>query len=308
MRAVKQPSPPALHHAPVTSPVGSSQLLICCLELASGGLASVKPLSDKIQVLSSLSPRFSTWTNGLFCLRHGHCCWQTRRHPRTRVCEYTLSDSGLGGGGTCHADTHQHRHADCVRCPHRFLQAKHRRCMTRLQLDACCCVPRQFLECVTNDVCIVAKSILVWLTAMGLQEGYPCNSSQTVLLREKRSGHPQLNWPYLHRGHILMGHQIVLFYQTLIHCLLGCWSNSLCLYRLLSGTLRYNSWASRPERDVTGKWQLCEYCQLPGHTYFTQILCVLLSLSLSLCIWQTSALLHSPFFNCAVIRQHAHFI
>ena len=99
MRAVKQPSPPALHHAPVTSPVGSSQLLICCLELASGGLASVKPLSDKIQVLSSLSPRFSTWTNGLFCLRHGHCCWQTRRHPRTRVCEYTLSDSGLGGGG-----------------------------------------------------------------------------------------------------------------------------------------------------------------------------------------------------------------
>lgn len=90
MRAVKQPSPPALHHAPVTSPVGSSRLLICCLELASGGLASVKPLNDKIQVLSSLSPRFSTWTNGLFCLRHGHCCWQTLRHPWTRVHEYTL--------------------------------------------------------------------------------------------------------------------------------------------------------------------------------------------------------------------------
>lgn len=77
MRAVKQPSLPALHHVPVTSPVGSSRLLICCLELASGGLASVKPLSDKIQVLSSLSLRFSTWANGLFCLRHRHDGWQT---------------------------------------------------------------------------------------------------------------------------------------------------------------------------------------------------------------------------------------
>lgn len=75
LRAVRQPSLPALHHVPVTSPVGSSQLLICCLELASSGLASVKPLNDKIQVLSSLGPRFSTWTNGLFCLRHGHDCW-----------------------------------------------------------------------------------------------------------------------------------------------------------------------------------------------------------------------------------------
>lgn len=89
MRAVKQPSLPALHHVPVTSPVGGSQLLICCLELASGGLASVKPLNDKIQVLCSLSPRFSTWTNGLFCLRHRDDCWQTRTDIHVHGCTNT---------------------------------------------------------------------------------------------------------------------------------------------------------------------------------------------------------------------------
>lgn len=94
-------------------------------------------------------------------------------------------------------------------------------------------------------------------------------------------------WPYFNRS------PNWLFYQILILCLLGCWSiwkqqnlkelsDSLCLYGLQSGTHWYNSWASHPKRDVTGKWRLCEYCQLPGHTYIIQVLCVLLSLPLCL--------------------------
>lgn len=178
MRAVKQPSLPALHHVPVTSPVGSSQLLICCLELESGGLASVKPLSDKIQVLPALSPRFSTWTNGVFCFE---------THTDIQVYGFTNTHIQMQGKTCLNTHTYtrkyQHRHTDFV---HRFLQAKHRRCMTCLQLDACCCVPQRILECVTDDLCIVA--CLWWLMAMGCKSvthttsgRWPCEKSYSGL-------------------------------------------------------------------------------------------------------------------------------
>ncbi len=118
MRAVKQPSLPALHHVPVTSPVGGSQLLICCLELVSGGLVSVKPLNDKIQVLSSLSPRFSTWTNGLFCLRHGDDCWQT--HIDIHVHGYTNTHFQIQGKTRLNTHTHTHIYTQIPTQAHRF--------------------------------------------------------------------------------------------------------------------------------------------------------------------------------------------
>lgn len=177
MRAVKRPSPPALHHVPVTSAVGGSQPLICCLELAGSGLASVKPLTDKIQVLSALSPRFFHMTNGLFCLRHGDDCWQMHADIHVRVCR--------GGNKTflnVHTNTNTGSHILYI-CPHHFLQAKHRRCMTCLQLDAGCCAPRQFLECVTDDVCVAAESVPGMAHGCGLQEVFPHNTRQTVPLK-----------------------------------------------------------------------------------------------------------------------------
>lgn len=85
-----------------------------------------------------------------------------------------------------HTRTHkyQHRQTDFVRCPHHFLQVKHRRRITCLQLDACCCAPWQFLECVTDDVCIVHAWYGSWLC--GLQEDYPHNIRQTILHKREK--------------------------------------------------------------------------------------------------------------------------
>lgn len=209
MRAVKQPSPPALHHAPVTSPVGSSRLLICCLELANGGLASVKPLNDKIQVLSSLSPRFSTRTNGLFCLRHGHCCWQTHRHPWTWVREYTLSDSGLGENMPRGYTPTQARRLCPLPPP---LPPSETQKMYDLSAAWRLLLRTPTIPGVCNKWYVYCgKEHSGMAHSDGLQGGYPRNSSQTVLQRQKRSGHPLLNWPYPYRGHILIGRQIGCF-------------------------------------------------------------------------------------------------
>lgn len=181
MWAVKQPSPPALHHVPVTTAVGGSQLLICCLELASSGLASVKPLNDKTQALSASRLAFSMRTNEIFCLRRMDDCWQTHTETSTLMCaEKTCLNTHT------HIHKYQHRRTNSPHCPLCFLQAKHRRCMTCLRLDACCCVPRQFLECVTDDVFVVGENMPAMAHGCGLQEFFSQAASGKKSCREEK--------------------------------------------------------------------------------------------------------------------------
>lgn len=119
MRAVKQPSSPALHHVSVTSAVGSSQLLICCLELASWGLASVKPLNDKIQDLSSLSPCFSIWTNAPMFETWGWLFADMYKHLFT----YTLSRENMSEQAYVYIQTPTQEHTFSP-LPQCFLKAK----------------------------------------------------------------------------------------------------------------------------------------------------------------------------------------